>query len=197
MPTAISPTLPKNGLTKFTNCRLLKGNDLVWEDLWVSSITGKIIDSQASFYGGRNMPDNTLDLGGRIIAPGLIECQLNGAFGFNFSTLLDDMTEYGKNIQKVNRLMVQTGVTSYIPTVTSQRPELYQKVNRHHHCHSVGSLYMKLMPPADPPIPWSVWGTADPESRRRISRRSLRGSVLESYQERNPRYRCPYPSSLY
>ncbi|RKL09763.1 hypothetical protein BFJ68_g8901 [Fusarium oxysporum] len=127
MPIAVSPTLPKNGLTKFTNCRLLKGNDLVWEDLWVSSITGKIIDSQASFYGGRNMPDNTLDLGGRIIAPGLIECQLNGAFGFNFSTLLDDMSEYGKNIQKINRLLVKTGVTSYIPTITSQRPELYQK----------------------------------------------------------------------
>jgi N-acetylglucosamine-6-phosphate deacetylase len=129
MPIAVSPTLPKNGLTKFTNCRLLKGNDLVWEDLWVSSITGKIIDSQASFYGGRNMPDNTLDLGGRIIAPGLIECQLNGAFGFNFSTLLDDMSEYGKSIQKINRLLVKTGVTSYIPTITSQRPELYQKVS--------------------------------------------------------------------
>lgn len=128
MPIAVSPTLPKNGLTKFTNCRLLKGNDLVWEDLWVSSITGKIIDSQASFYGGRNMPDNTLDLGGRIIAPGLIECQLNGAFGFSFSTLLGDMSEYGKNIQKINRLLVKTGVTSYIPTITSQRPELYQKV---------------------------------------------------------------------
>lgn len=131
MPIAVSPTLPKNGLTKFTNCRLLKGNDLVWEDLWVSSITGKIIDSQASFYGGRNMPDNTLDLGGRIIAPGLVECQLNGAFGFNFSTLLDDMSEYGKKIQKINRLLVKTGVTSYIPTITSQRPELYQKVRLH------------------------------------------------------------------
>lgn len=141
MPIAVSPTLPKNGLTKFTNCRLLKGNDLVWEDLWVSSTNGKIVDSQASFYGGRNMPENTLDLGGRIIAPGLIECQLNGAFGFNFSTLLDDMTEYGKNIQKVNRLLVKTGVTSYIPTITSQRPELYQKVR----FVLVGRLYMKLI----------------------------------------------------
>ncbi|KAJ3507035.1 hypothetical protein NM208_g16007 [Fusarium decemcellulare] len=127
MPIAISPTLPKTGLTKFTNCRLLRGNDLVWEDLWVSSASGKIIDSQASFYGELNLPDSTIDLGGRIIAPGLIECQLNGAFGFNFSTLLDDMAEYGKNMQKINRLLVKTGVTSYIPTITSQRPEMYQK----------------------------------------------------------------------
>lgn len=128
MPIALSPTRPKNGLTKFTNCRLLRGDRLVAEDLWVSSISGKIIHSQASFYDELNLPDQTIDLGGRIIAPGMIDVQLNGAFGFNFSTLLDDMTQYGKQFKEVNRLILQTGVTSYLPTITSQRPELYQKV---------------------------------------------------------------------
>lgn len=129
MPIALSPTTqPRNGLTKFTNCRLVKGDRLVNEDLWVSSQTGKIIHSQATFYDDLNLPDETIDLGGRIVAPGMIECQLNGAFGFNFSTLLDDMSQYGKKVKDVNRLMIQTGVTSYIPTITSQRPELYQKV---------------------------------------------------------------------
>ncbi|CAM1501939.1 Fc.00g039230.m01.CDS01 [Cosmosporella sp. VM-42] len=127
MPAALSPTWPKNGLTKFTNCRLVKGNALVTEDLWVSSVSGKIIDSQASFYDELVLPDKTIDLGGRIISPGMIECQLNGAFGFNFSTLLEDMSEYGKKLREVNRLMVKTGVTSYIPTITSQRPEMYQQ----------------------------------------------------------------------
>ncbi|KAK0385153.1 hypothetical protein NLU13_7631 [Sarocladium strictum] len=128
MPMAISPTMrPKSGLTKFTNCRLLRGLSLVEEDLWVSSISGKIINSQAAFYDELNLPDTTIDLGGRIIAPGMIECQLNGAFGFNFSTLLDDMSQYGKKVKEVNRSLVKTGVTSYIPTITSQRPELYQK----------------------------------------------------------------------
>lgn len=128
MPMALSPPLrPKNGLTKFTNCRLLRGLSLVEEDLWVSSVTGKIINSQATFYDELNLPDATIDLGGRIVAPGMIECQLNGAFGFNFSTLLDDMSQYGKKVKEVNRLLVKTGVTSYIPTITSQRPELYQK----------------------------------------------------------------------
>ncbi|KND90677.1 putative N-acetylglucosamine-6-phosphate deacetylase [Tolypocladium ophioglossoides CBS 100239] len=128
MPIALSPlTRPRNGLTKFTNCRLVKGDRLVNEDLWVSSLTGKIIHSQASFYDDLNLPDATIDLGGRIVAPGMIECQLNGAFGFNFSTLLDDMSQYGKHLKEVNRLLVQTGVTSYVPTITSQRPELYQK----------------------------------------------------------------------
>lgn len=129
MPIALSPPLrPRNGLIKFTNCRLLRGEALVDEDLWVSSTTGTIIESQASFFDDLLLPDETINLNGRIISPGMIECQLNGAFGFNFSTLLDDMSQYGKKVHEVNRLLVKTGVTSYIPTITSQRPELYQKV---------------------------------------------------------------------
>lgn len=126
---AVSPTdQPKNGLTKFTNCRLLRGDKLVHGDIWVSSVTGKIVNSQAAFFDQLVLPDETVDLGGRIVSPGMIECQLNGAFGFNFSTLLDDMSQYGKKLKELNKLLAQTGVTSYIPTITSQRPELYQKV---------------------------------------------------------------------
>jgi N-acetylglucosamine-6-phosphate deacetylase len=119
---------PVNGITKFTNCRLVVGDSLVDGDLWVSSLTGKILWSQATFYDERVLPDETIDLGGRILSPGMIECQLNGAFGFNFSTLLDDMSQYGKKLKDVNRQIVATGVTSYIPTVTSQTSELYHKV---------------------------------------------------------------------
>lgn len=145
MPIALTPPMrPKNGLTKFTNCRLLKGDALVREDLWVSSITGKIINSQASFYDELNLPDASIDLDGRIIAPGMIECQLNGAFGFNFSTLLDDMSQYGKKLKEINRLLVKTGVTSYIPTITTQRPELYQQVSLAIRCYSAGLLHPGL-----------------------------------------------------
>ncbi len=122
-------TQPKNGLTKLTNCRLLRGDQLVTGDLWVSSETGKIVNSQTVFFDDLVLPDETVDLGGRIVSPGMIECQLNGAFGFNFSTLLDDMSQYGKKVKECQKLLVQTGVTSYIPTITSQRPELYQKVS--------------------------------------------------------------------
>ncbi|KAB5566654.1 family 9 carbohydrate esterase [Coniochaeta sp. 2T2.1] len=117
-----------NGITKLTNCRLVVGDNLVDGDLWVSSITGKILESQATFYDSRLLPDETIDLGGRILSPGMIECQLNGAFGFNFSTLLEDMSQYGKKLKEVNRQIVTTGVTSYIPTVTSQTSELYHNV---------------------------------------------------------------------
>jgi N-acetylglucosamine-6-phosphate deacetylase len=127
MPSAIRQA-PINGITKFTNCRLVIGDSLVDDDLWVSSKTGKIIRSQAAFYDELILPDEVIDLGGRILSPGLIECQLNGAFGFNFSTILPDMSQYGKKVKEVNRKLIETGVTSYIPTVTSQTSELYHKV---------------------------------------------------------------------
>ncbi|CAI0652677.1 unnamed protein product [Colletotrichum noveboracense] len=128
MPIAI-PKTPKNGITKFTNCRLVKGDALVQEDIWVSSVTGKIIHSQAAFFDDLLLPDETVNLGGRIVSPGMIDCQLNGAFGFNFSTLLEDMSQYGKKVRELNRKLVATGVTSYVPTLTSQRPELYQNAS--------------------------------------------------------------------
>lgn len=129
MPSAITHP-PNNGITKLTNCRLVRGDSLVAEDLWISSKTGKIIRSQSTFYDELVLPDQTINLGGRIVSPGLIECQLNGAFGFNFSTIMDDMSQYGKKIRELNRKLVETGVTSYVPTVTSQTSELYQKVSR-------------------------------------------------------------------
>ncbi|KAK7753532.1 N-acetyl-glucosamine-6-phosphate deacetylase [Diatrype stigma] len=132
------PTSPKSspknggtGITKFTNCRILKGDSLVKEDLWVNGITGKIMRSQAAFYDEFATPDEVIDLGGRILSPGFIECQLNGAFGFNFSTLLASPAAYAKKMREVNRRLVATGVTSYLPTLTSQRAEIYQTALPH------------------------------------------------------------------
>ncbi|KAK4119294.1 carbohydrate esterase family 9 protein [Parathielavia appendiculata] len=129
MPTAVRSASPRrNGITKLTNCRLLRGDELVWDDAWVSSITGKIIRSQSAFYEELIMPDEVIDLGGRIVSPGFIECQLNGAYGFNFSTVTEDMAQYGKQLRDLNKKLAQTGVTSYLPTVTSQKSNLYKKV---------------------------------------------------------------------
>jgi N-acetylglucosamine-6-phosphate deacetylase len=117
------------GIIKFTNCLLAKGDDLVNEDLWVSTVTGKILNGQEILYGERVPPDDIIDLGGRILAPGLIDVQLNGAFGFDFSVIPDGGSEpYSKGLARVNRSLITTGVTSYLPTLTSQRPEVYHKV---------------------------------------------------------------------
>ncbi|KXX78050.1 putative N-acetylglucosamine-6-phosphate deacetylase [Madurella mycetomatis] len=129
MPSAVRSALPRDGITKLTNCRLVRGDALVWEDIWVSSVTGKILSSQEAFYDALVLPDEAIDLGGRIVSPGFIECQLNGAYGFNFSTVIDNnMDQYRKQLRDLNKQLAQTGVTSYIPTVTSQTSPLYKKV---------------------------------------------------------------------
>ncbi len=126
MPIAI-PT-GKEKITKFTNCKLVKGNELVEQDLWVSSETGKIVRSQEVFYGEQVVPDITINLGGKIISPGLIDVQLNGAFGFNFSQIPEDPSTYGKVLRQVNKSLIQTGVTSYLPTLTSETRDVYKHV---------------------------------------------------------------------
>jgi len=126
MPSAV-PMSNNERITKFTNCRLVKGDELVEQDLWVSSATGKIVRSQEAFYGAHATPDATIDLGGRIISPGLIDVQLNGAFGFNFSSIPEEPSSYGKALRQVNKSIVQTGVTSYLPTLTTQPQEVYHQ----------------------------------------------------------------------
>ncbi|KAH7077976.1 hypothetical protein BKA63DRAFT_509432 [Paraphoma chrysanthemicola] len=117
-----------SGVIKFTNCLLVKGNSLVEGDLWVSSVTGKILNGQEILYEHRTAPEKIVDLGGRILSPGLIDTQLNGAYGFDFSVIPEEGTAaYGKGVLRVNRSLVATGVTSYLPTLTSQPPEVYQQ----------------------------------------------------------------------
>lgn len=129
MPSALPSSTSK--VTKFTNCRLLKGESLVTQDLWVSSLTGKIIQSQEAFYAQLCVPDEVIDLGGRIISPGFIDTQLNGAFGFDFASIpeSDDPNAYAKEFKRVNQLLIKTGVTSHLPTITSSRPEVYHHVS--------------------------------------------------------------------
>jgi N-acetylglucosamine-6-phosphate deacetylase len=132
MPSAIrrqSQSPVRAHITKFTNCRLLKGQQLVHEDLWISSQTGKVLNGQDVFYQHRTSPDQVIDLGGRILSPGLIDVQLNGAYGFNFSIEADSPASYAKELIRVKKSLVKTGVTSFLPTLTSQRPEVYHKVS--------------------------------------------------------------------
>jgi N-acetylglucosamine-6-phosphate deacetylase len=114
---------------RLTNCRLAIGDHLVEQDLWISATTGRIVDPQRSFFERRTGPSIVHDLGGRIIAPGFIDTQLNGAFGFDFSVPADEPSKYRDSVERVNKQLVKTGVTSYLPTLTSQRAYVYHKVS--------------------------------------------------------------------
>ncbi|EDP48897.1 hypothetical protein KXW98_009563 [Aspergillus fumigatus] len=115
-------------ITKFTNCRIVKGSELVEQDVWIDSLSGKILKDQEAFYGLHLSPDEVVDLGGRILAPGLIDVQLNGAQGFDFSVPQASKEEYNEGLRLVNKGLARTGVTSYLPTVVSSTPEVYWKV---------------------------------------------------------------------
>lgn len=127
MPIAVSPERPRTGVTRLTGGRLVKGDQIVEEDLWISSVTGKILHSQEVFYEHHVVPDEIIDLKGKILAPGFIDVQFNGAFGYDFSTIPNDMSVYAKGLKRLNRHLIRTGVTSYLPTIPSQRPEVYHK----------------------------------------------------------------------
>lgn len=182
MPSAVRPmgtaaVAQRSGVVKFTNCLLAKGADLVYEDLWVSSVTGKILNGQEILYGHLTAPDDIIDLGGRILSPGLIDVQLNGAYGFDFSVIPDDGSlAYTKGVQRVNRNLVRAGVTSYLPTLTSQRPEVYHEVFQLHHSDPYTTPTATYILPG-PPLPRSLRLDTGPISGLRVSRCPLRRSV--------------------
>jgi len=170
MPSAIAPTSGRECITKFTNCRLVRGNALVEEDLWVSSLTGKILKGQEVFYGCH-----------RIISPGLLDVQLNGAFGFNFSAVPEDLLTYPKALRQVNRSLISTGVTSYLPTLTSQKSEVYHKVR--FIISMLGSLWLKITGFA---IPWPVREQTTLRRWLRVTGSTLRRPIPQSHEKRYP-----------
>jgi N-acetylglucosamine-6-phosphate deacetylase len=122
-------TSANDGFIKFTNCRLAIGDQLVPTDICFSSVTGLIIDHQWTFFEQRSRPAIVHDLDGRIVAPGFIECQINGGYGFDFSVPTEKPSDYRDGVARVNKKLIRTGVTSYLPTVTSQGADVYHKVS--------------------------------------------------------------------
>ncbi|KAH8690845.1 putative N-acetylglucosamine-6-phosphate deacetylase [Talaromyces proteolyticus] len=115
-------------ITKFTNCRILKNNRLVEQDLWIDSFSGKILRDQEAFYELHLSPDQVINLQGRIVAPGFIDVQLNGAQGFDYSVPQATREEYDAGFIASNRGLIKTGVTSFLPTTVSTTAENYKQV---------------------------------------------------------------------
>lgn len=61
-----------------------------------------------------------LDLDGRLVAPGLIDTQLNGGFGLDF-------TSEPESIWDVGALLPAMAVTAFLPTIVSSRPEIAER----------------------------------------------------------------------
>ncbi|KAK9753517.1 Amidohydrolase family [Popillia japonica] len=105
-------------LKQFKNCRILRNHKIQKEDLWIRN--GKIINPEKIFFDEKTKADIQIDCRNAIIAPGFIELQINGGFGYDFS-YSDDTVAKG---------LLSHGVTSFCPTVVTSPKEIYHKVLR-------------------------------------------------------------------
>lgn len=112
---------------------LTRVSQAVKADLFISPSSGLIISGQSSFFTSRLPPSRTIDLGGNILSPGLIDVQINGAYGIDFSEIdLEDPRaeeKYTDGLDEVARRLVEMGTTSFVPTVITQEERLYRRVS--------------------------------------------------------------------
>ncbi len=99
-------------ITRFKNGRILRNHRFVDEELWV--VNGKISSKQPRV-------DEEIDLQGRILAPGYIDLQINGAFGIDFSENMAGLTEVSKRLPRY-------GVTSFLPTIATTTSSKYHQL---------------------------------------------------------------------
>lgn len=64
------------GLLQFKNCQVLRNGRLQKEDFWIEN--GIIKNPEPVFFAEHRSPNYQIDCGGCIVAPGLIETQING-----------------------------------------------------------------------------------------------------------------------
>ncbi|XP_047141626.1 N-acetylglucosamine-6-phosphate deacetylase isoform X1 [Hydra vulgaris] len=115
----------KNGshlLVQFINCRILYQKEIIKEDFWVKN--GKILNPEKIFFDEKLSADIQIDCKNMIIAPGYIDTQLNGGFGYDFSSNIESL-EDGLNI--VSKGILKHGVTSFCPTLVTSPANIYRQ----------------------------------------------------------------------
>lgn len=108
----------------FTNCLLADKGILRREDLYVNVNDGTIIGKPSS---ENNI--EIIDVEGNIISPGFIDIQINGCFGLDYSTTFDlknEREEFMSQYEESMKKLVQHGVTSICPTITSSLGNVYK-----------------------------------------------------------------------
>lgn len=158
-------TAPPTDIVRFTNGYLaLKDGTAVKGDLYVSPSLGTIVSGQVSYFTNQLAPVRTIDLDGGILSPGLIDVQINGAYGVDFSELDPSPggeAAYLAGLDKVSKRIVETGTTAYVPTIITQKEELYAKVSprRMGGSTAITETCTQVSPvaPATPAKKWQIW----------------------------------------
>jgi N-acetylglucosamine-6-phosphate deacetylase len=117
-------------ILQFTNGYLADNRQLIKKDLFVDVISGVIIEKPTENL--ENLEIEIIDLNGQIISSGFIDIQINGCFGLDYSCIFNDdensKSEFVKNYNQSMEKLLQYGVTSICPTVTSSFPDVYRDV---------------------------------------------------------------------
>lgn len=118
-------TSKKDRIIRVTNGRIFRNGKIELGDLWIRN--GKILDPQSYFYSRVNSTDvyadEVIDAKNRIVSPGFIDIQINGAFGFDFSDPKITM----EGIHHITRNLLSSGCTAICPTIITSSFETYHR----------------------------------------------------------------------
>lgn len=136
MPTSTAPprSTPQEVL-RFTNCLALQPDGTLPSDpttysLHVDPASGHIIDGQSAFFDSKTAFTSTIDLEGDYLVPGFIDVQINGGYGVDFSEFSEGQEEtYLAGLDEFAKRILETGVTSFVPTIITQHSEKYRQVS--------------------------------------------------------------------
>ncbi|EST07677.1 Metal-dependent hydrolase, composite domain protein [Kalmanozyma brasiliensis GHG001] len=132
MPTSTTSSASE-GLLRFTNCLALRPDGSLPSDpttysLHVDPAAGKIVDGQSAFFSSSLAFTSTIDLGGDYLVPGFIDVQINGGYGVDFSEYDGDAKTYLDALDLFAQRILETGVTSFVPTIITQNAERYREI---------------------------------------------------------------------
>ncbi|WWC66249.1 uncharacterized protein I206_100150 [Kwoniella pini CBS 10737] len=95
--------------------------------IYIDSSTG-IICNPPSISSSNKIKDiKIIDLNGKMISPGLIDIQINGAFGVDLSEF-ENTQKYIEGLKKMSKRLCEFGITSFLPTIISQKNQKYQSI---------------------------------------------------------------------
>ena len=120
-PPAAVPSGPV--LTQFFNAMLVTERGLVQGDLWM--LGDKLVDPQSQFWErSAKAVDRRVDCQGMLLAPGMIDVMLYGAFGVDFSRCAeaDAEAQVASKLAMVRRRLPELGITAFCPAVRPCAP---------------------------------------------------------------------------
>ncbi|KAL8915087.1 MAG: hypothetical protein Q9171_000390 [Xanthocarpia ochracea] len=116
-----NPDVDRRPLKAITNARICHNGSFTTGPMFFYK------DRFTSLIPHPDAPTETIDFKDRIIAPALIELQINGCLGMHF-TNFEDERSYGKNLEKVSMYLVEKGVGGFYVTLPTVEPNVFQKI---------------------------------------------------------------------